>query len=67
MIETDLTLTLNAEEHELLNTALVQLLDAAEEMHNWDLHPDSDESNPKIKTLRELRNRSVALWVQRFN
>lgn len=67
MIETDLTLKLNAEEHEVLNNALVHLLDAAEEMHNWDLYPHSDESNPKIKTLRELRNRSVALWATRFD
>jgi hypothetical protein len=61
MIESNLTLTLNAEEHELLNSALVHLLDAAEEMHYWD-----GEDNPKIETLRQLRNRSVALWSQRF-
>ena len=64
MIETDLTLTLNAEEHELVNTALVHLLDAAEEMHNWDVETTD---NPRIEMLRELRNRSVALWMQRFN
>lgn len=65
MIESNLTLTLNAEEHELLNTALGHLLDAAEEMHNWDLDPITE--NPRIETLRQLRNRSLALWVQRFD
>lgn len=64
MIESDFTLTLNAEEHELLNTALVHLLDAAEEMHNWDVYPNDD--NPRIETLRQLRNRSVSLWAKRF-
>ena len=59
MIETDFTLTLNAEEHELLNIALVHLLDAAEEMHNWDLDPITE--NPRIEMLRQLRNRSVSL------
>ena len=64
MIESNFTLTLNAEEHELLNTALVHLLDAAEEMHYFDTEI---EDNPRIETLRQLRNRSVALWVQRFD
>jgi hypothetical protein len=65
MIESNLTLTLNAEEHELVNTALIHLLDAAEEMHNWDAY--HNDENPRIEMLRQLRNRSVELWSQRFN
>lgn len=63
MIESTLSLTLDAEEHELLNVALVHLLDAAEEMHYFDTDIDD---NPRIEALRKLRNRSYSLWATRF-
>lgn len=53
-------LELDVEEHEMLNTAIIHLLDAAEEMTDG-------EDTPRVKLLRQLRGKSIQLWMERFN
>lgn len=53
-------LELDVEEHEILNSAIIHLLDAAEEMSDG-------EDTPRIEILRRLRGKSIQLWMERFN
>lgn len=62
MIETDLTLKLNAEEHEVLNSALCTLLDA-----HYALYDYTQEDSVQVKALKVLREKSLTLWKERFD
>jgi hypothetical protein len=62
VIETELNLPINAEEHEMINVALTQLLDAADEVMGF--IPDGENKN--VDLLRNLRSKSYVLWSKRF-
>lgn len=64
MIETEMNLNLNAEEHEMINVALTHLLDAAEEMFDRGLCPYGE--NDRINLLKNVREKSYDLWKTRF-
>jgi len=64
MIETEMTLNLNAEEHEMINVALTHLLDAAEEMIDSGLY--SIGENNRMNLLKNVRDKSYYLWSKRF-
>ncbi len=64
MIETEMNLNLNAEEHEMINVALTHLLDAAEEMVDSGLY--SCGENNRIGLLKNVREKSYDLWKTRF-
>lgn len=62
MIETDLTLTLNAEEHEVLNSALCTLLDSYYALYDY-----TDEQPRQVKALMSVREKALDLWKERFD
>lgn len=64
MIETPMNLSVNAEEHEILQDALMMLTEAYDHVR-VDLIPDSD-SYRRYEILESLRNRSFKLWSTRF-
>ena len=63
--ESELSLNLSAEEQDLLNCALIHLIDAAEEMHNWDVYPEV--KNPRLELLKQLHSKSIELWKTRWD
>ena len=64
MIETNLNFEVNAEEHELINYALTNLLESAEEVVGYGFVSPGD--NERIDFLRKLREKSYTLWAERF-
>ncbi len=64
MIETELNLPVNAEEHEMINVALTHLLNAADEM--MDNGFQTTDNNERINLLRSIRDKSYNIWAQRF-
>lgn len=58
MIESEMNLSVNAEEHEMINIALGHMLDAAAEL--------TMEKNERILLIERLRNKSFRLWAERF-
>jgi hypothetical protein len=64
MIETELNLALNAEEHEMINIALTHLLNAADEMMENGF--ETIDGNARINLLRSIRDKSYGVWAQRF-
>jgi len=64
MIETELNLSVNAEEHEMINVALTHLLNAADEM--MDNGFQTTDNNERINLLRSIRDKSYDIWAQRF-
>jgi hypothetical protein len=58
MIESELNLSVNAEEHEMINIALGHMLDVAAEL--------TMEKNERILLIERLRNKSFKLWAERF-
>jgi len=62
MIESNLNLSINAEEHEVINVALTQLLESVEQL----MYYIPDGENERIDLLRNLRNKSYMLWSERF-
>jgi hypothetical protein len=58
MIESELNLSVNAEEHEMINIALGHMLDVAAEL--------TLEKNDRILLIERLRNKSYQLWAERF-
>jgi len=64
MIETELNLALNAEEHEMINIALTHLLNAADEMMENGF--ETTDNNTRINLLRSIRDKSYNIWAQRF-
>jgi hypothetical protein len=64
MIETELNLALNAEEHEMINIALTHLLNAADEMMENGF--ETTDNNTRINLLRSIRDKSYGVWSQRF-
>lgn len=58
MIESEMNLSVNAEEHEMINIALGHMLDVAAEL--------TLEKNDRILLIERLRNKSYQLWAERF-
>lgn len=58
MIESEMNLCVDAEEHEMINIALNHFLDAAMEL--------SVDDNERTLLLRRVRDKSYKLWAQRF-
>jgi hypothetical protein len=58
MIESEMNLSVNAEEHEMINIALGHMLDVAAEL--------TFEKNERILLIERLRNKSYQLWAERF-
>lgn len=59
MIEFEMNLSVNAEEHEMINIALGHMLDVAAEL--------TLEKNDRILLIERLRNKSYQLWAERFS
>jgi len=64
MNKSPMNLSLTADEHEILQDALMMLTEAYSHVH-MDLIPDSD-SYQRYEILESLRNRSYKLWSTRF-
>lgn len=60
MNESELPLLLNVEEHELISYALDHVLSVIEEIYL--IH----EENEKSLMLKNLREKSLQLWISRF-
>ncbi len=63
MIESNLNLSINSEEHEMINIALTQLLDSAENVLGY----VAEGENQQIDLLRNVREKSYELWAKRFD
>jgi hypothetical protein len=59
MIESEMNLSVNAEEQEMINIALNHLLDASMEM--------SIDDNERTLLLKRVRDKSYKLWATRFS
>lgn len=58
MIERELNLSITAEEHEMINVALGNMIDLAYEL--------SIRDNDRTLLLKNLRDKSYQLWAERF-
>lgn len=58
MIEHELNLSVTAEEHEMINVALGNMIDLAYEL--------SIRDNDRTLLLKNLRDKSYQLWAERF-
>lgn len=58
MIEHELNLSVTAEEHEMINVALGNMIDLAYEL--------SIRDNERTLLLKNLRDKSYQLWAKRF-
>jgi hypothetical protein len=63
VIESNLNLSINSEEHEMINIALTQLLDSAENVLGY----VAEGENQQIDLLRNVREKSYELWAKRFD
>lgn len=58
IIESEMNLHVNIEEHEMINVALNHLLDASMEM--------CVEENERTLLLKRVRDKSYQIWAKRF-
>jgi len=58
MIEQQMNLSIDSEEHEMINIALGHMIDAAQEF--------TTEKNDRVLILERVREKSWKLWAERF-
>ena len=67
MNQEDITVTLTATEHELVNDALMQLTNCFDVVYSYTEDYENVEMRDKMNEIYILRTRFVELWANRFD
>ena len=67
MNQEDITVTLTATEHELVNEALMQLANCFDVVYSYTEAYKNNELRDKMDEIAILRTKFVELWVDRFD
>ena len=67
MNQEEITITLTATEHELVNEALLQLANCFDVVYSYTEAYENVEMRDKMNEINSLRTKFVELWVDRFD
>ena len=67
MNQEEITITLTATEHELVNEALLQLANCFDVVYSYTEAYENVEMRDKMNEINSLRTKFVELWVNRFD